>query len=480
MPATGAGWMSHERITRRYDGPADRLTREQLDQTSASTGRAALGVPPLAGGIAAAFYFIDSMGDVSADGALTFWLLTSLWAVAATLLTRAYHRQPEETRDLRAWRTVYMALFAANGLVWGSAAFLLWAPGVPINNFALLALCLLSISSATSEHTESFGFFAAIAFTETAVFALAFAFQPNETTLAAAVMLSLGLVWYCFMSLTARRRFIELVTTRIANEDLARDIAASRDEAVALKVQAESASHAKSTFLANMSHELRTPLNAIIGFSQIVRDEMFGPIGSPRYKDYLGDIENSGQHLLSIINDILDIAKIESNRMTLSREWVDPAEFIAEAVNVTRGHPRAMGVPIEFEGEEGVTCVFADSRMMRQTLINLLSNAVKHSLPGSPVRVRARLAPVGRLRIEVIDQGAGIPTHMLDRVFDAFEQADNTFAREKQGTGLGLALVRAFVGAHGGKVWLESAPGEGTTAIIELPGARPGPVAKVA
>lgn len=464
----------HERAVPRYDGPADRLTREQLDHTAASTRSAATGVPLLACGIAAAFYFLDVMGDVDPLGAIAFCILTTAWAAGALLLTAAYLRQPAERRNLRAWYAAFCTLFIANGVVWGAAAFLLWAPGVPINNFALLALALLSISSATSEHTESSGFVAAIAVPEAIVVGLAFTLQPSSVALAAAVMLVLGLAWFGHMAFTARRRFVELVMMRIRNEDLAHGIAVSRDEALVLKSQAESASHAKSAFLANMSHELRTPLNAIIGFSQIVRDEMFGPIGSPRYKDYLGDIESSGQHLLGIINDILDIAKIEANRMTLSREWVDPAAFINEAVNVTRGHPRAMGVPIEVEHAGSGAAVYADARMMRQTLINLLSNAVKHALPGSPVKVRTTIRQGGRLRIEVIDQGAGIPADMLDKVFEAFEQADNTFAREKQGTGLGLALVRAFVGAHSGKVWLESEPGEGTTAFIELPGARPG------
>jgi two-component system cell cycle sensor histidine kinase PleC len=464
---------NHERVVRRLDGHKDRLTREQLDQTAATTGSAAIGVPLLASGIAAAFASLDVMGPVDPAKAIYFAVLTSIWAVAAILITRAYRAQESEQRDLRAWYAVFVGLFIANGLVWGSSAFLLWAPGVPLNNFALLALALLSISSATSEHTEAAGFFAAIASAEAAIVGLAFAIQPSTVTIAAAVMLPMGVIWYGLMAITARRRFIELVSTRIHNEDLARDFAASRDEALQLKGQAESASHAKSAFLANMSHELRTPLNAIIGFSQIVRDEMFGPVGSPRYKGYMVDIEGSGQHLLGIINDILDIAKIEANRMTLSREWVDPADFIAEAVSVTCGHPRALGVAIEVEAPASGALVYADARMMRQTVINLLSNAVKHSLPGSPVRVRTIVTPGGRLQIEVIDQGAGIPADMLDKVFEAFEQADNSFAREKQGTGLGLALVRAFVSAHSGRVWLESAPGEGTRAIIEIPGARP-------
>ncbi len=470
----------HERVVRRFDAPRDRLTREQLDQTATATGGAALGVPPLAIAIAIAFYFTPALGPLDAGNAVIFASIVSAWGFLAAALMRTYLRQDPATRDLNAWRRLFIVLFVINGLAWGSASFLLWAPGVPLNNLALLALALLSISSATSEHTESVSFVFAIAIAESAMVALAFILQPSDIVITAGVMLPLGLIWFSLMAFTARRRFTELVTTRIRNEDLARDFAAARDEALDLKAQAESANHAKSVFLANMSHELRTPLNAIIGFSQVVRDEMFGPVGNARYKDYLSDIEKSGQHLLGIINDILDIAKIEANRMTLAREWIDPIGFIQDAIDVTRGHPRAMGVPIEIESSGGGAAVFADGRMMRQTLINLLSNAVKHSLPGSPVKVRSIATPGGHLRIEVVDQGAGIPEAMLDKVFEAFEQADNSFAREKQGTGLGLSLVRAFINAHGGRVWLESRPGEGTTAIIDLPGARPAAASRAA
>jgi two-component system cell cycle sensor histidine kinase PleC len=455
------------------DGSATRLMREQLDQTAVTTTRSALGVPPLTAAIGSACFYVPSLGPIAAEGPIVLFVLATTWAVLALVLFGIYRARKVSDDNLRWWYRAFSLLFAANGLIWGSAALLLWSPDSSLNNLALLMLCILVISNATNEHSESLVFFGAVTVPSVIVSALAFSLQPSAVGTAALILLPLSMVWFTHMSIAANHRFIELVLTRIRNEDLARDFAESRDEALVLKSQAESASRAKSAFLANMSHELRTPLNAIIGFSQIVRDEMFGPVGNARYKSYMSDIEGSGQHLLGIINDILDIAKIEANRMTLSREWIDPAAFIAEAVSVTRGHPRALGAPIEIEQQSPGATVFADSRMMRQTIINLLSNAVKHSLPGTPVKVRTVVTPGGRLRIEVADQGAGIPAGMLDKVFEAFEQADNTFAREKQGTGLGLALVRAFVGAHSGKVWLESAPGEGTTAIIELPGARP-------
>jgi two-component system cell cycle sensor histidine kinase PleC len=199
-----------------------------------------------------------------------------------------------------------------------------------------------------------------------------------------------------------------------------------------------------------------------------VRDELFGPIGNPKYQEYLTDIERSGQHLLGIINDILDIAKIEANKMAVAQDWIEPESFIEDAIRVARGHPAAAGSTIVFEAGHGAAEVFGDARMLKQTLINLLSNALKHNTPGEPVTIRTSLTAAPALRIEVIDRGVGIPAKMLERVFGAFEQADNTYSRERQGTGLGLALVKAFVSAHKGKVWLESDVGAGTTAIVEL------------
>lgn len=461
-----------QRSAQKFSGSRSRLMREQLDHTTATTGRSAMGVPVLTAAIAAACHFVPALGSVGLAGALIWVALASAWTLAAQLLIAAYRRRSVPDGDLPRWYGAFSALFIANGLIWGSAGYFLWSPDSALNNMALLMLGLLVVSNATNEHAESRSLFASVAFPATAASGLAFLLQPSPVGAAALVLIPVAGLWYVFMAIGSNRRFVELVMTRIRNEDLARDFAESRDEALDLKAQAESASHAKSAFLANMSHELRTPLNAIIGFSQIVRDEMFGPVGNARYKSYMSDIESSGQHLLGIINDILDIAKIEANRMSLSREWIDPRLFIEDAVAVTRGLPMAKGIALIVAPFAPEMSVYADMRMMRQTLLNLLSNAVKHSLPGDTVSITASLTPQGYLRIEVADQGAGIPTHMLQKVFEAFEQADNTFAREKQGTGLGLSLVRAFVGAHEGKVWLESAEGQGTTAIVELPGAK--------
>ena len=453
-------------------GLGDRLLRAELDYAATTTGRSAYGAPILALALTTAFCELDGLGRASWTNGLIFCTAVIGWTIAARLLVRAYVARDGGTANTLAWHSAFSTLFAANGLIWGGISFAFWVPDVALNHYTLLMLCILATASNVNEHAESKRFIVAVCLGNTVVTAMAFLIQPSPVTILAACLLPIALIWFGFMAITANNRFTELVLTRLKNEDLAAGYATSRDEALLLKSEAETASHAKSSFLANMSHELRTPLNAIIGFSQIVRDELFGPVGNAKYKEYLADIEKSGQHLLGIINDILDIAKIEANKVELAQDWGAPAAFIEEAIRVSRGHPAAAGTTIEYLPDHGDAMVFGDARMLRQVVINLLSNALKHNVAGEAITVRTAITPASALRIEVRDRGAGIPAAMLERVFGAFEQADNTYAREKQGTGLGLALVKAFVGAHHGRVWLESDEGAGTAAIIELPETR--------
>jgi two-component system cell cycle sensor histidine kinase PleC len=462
-----------ERRPRLTDDRRARLLREQLEYSVLAMSRGAYGVLALAIAVSAAFCSADLMGNVPVWQAAVFCALVCAWSTVALGLIRVYRSMHIADDRLPVWDRRFCLLFFANGLCWSSPVFLLWADGAPVNNFCLLVLCVLCVANAANEHGDAFQYFISLTVGCVSLTLVGALLQPSAVFTAAVVLVPAGTAWFTFMALHARRRFTELVMTRIDNEELAASCGAARDEALALKGKAESASSAKSAFLANMSHELRTPLNAIIGFAQIVRDEMFGPIGSPRYKEYVADIESSGQHLLGIINDLLDVAKVEAGRIELDRHWTEPCGFIDEAIRVARGQPGASSARITANYQHGASRVFADPRMMRQAVLNLVSNAIKHNLPGAPVDITTSIAGDGALRIAVNDRGEGIPPHMLEKVFEVFEQADNSYARDKQGTGLGLALVRAFVTAHSGRVWLESAEGAGTTAIIELP--RPAP-----
>jgi two-component system cell cycle sensor histidine kinase PleC len=230
--------------------------------------------------------------------------------------------------------------------------------------------------------------------------------------------------------------------------------------------KAEEASRAKSTFLANMSHELRTPLNAVIGFSEIMAKELFGPLANDQYKQYASDIYDSGNHLLELINDILDMAKIEAGKLTLSPRPLDPTVAIEQAVRLTKRKAEEKGLSIVIDAE-GLPEIEADHRAIKQILLNLLSNAVKFTDHGA-IMVHARGTPHG-LTLRVVDTGCGIPPEHLPRLARPFEQVEQELTRNNPGTGLGLALTKSLTEMHGGKLSIQSEVGRGTIVTVTLP-----------
>ncbi len=233
------------------------------------------------------------------------------------------------------------------------------------------------------------------------------------------------------------------------------------------KIRAEEANRSKSEFLANMSHELRTPLNAINGFSEIMSGEMFGPLGHERYKDYVQDILSSGQHLLSLINDILDMSKIEAGKMQLQPEPVDPVELVEQCVRIMRARAEEKDIALAVEGAR-LPSIEADPRAMKQVLLNLMSNAVKFTPEGGKVVVRTFDAADGVV-MQVADTGIGIAEEDLPRVGRPFEQIENQHSKVHQGSGLGLALSKSLVEMHGGTLRIDSVLGKGTTVSFTLP-----------
>ncbi|WP_162906659.1 PAS-domain containing protein [Algihabitans albus] len=240
----------------------------------------------------------------------------------------------------------------------------------------------------------------------------------------------------------------------------------------AAKESAEIANRTKSEFLANMSHELRTPLNAIIGFSEIMKNEVMGPLGGRRYRAYAEDIWDSGTHLLNIINDILDVSKAEAGMLDLVEEEVRLADVAEAAHRLVRQRAESSGVKIHIALPQPLPSIWADPRRMKQILLNLLSNAVKFTPWGKRVSLRAGVDDEGSLAIEVIDQGIGISEEDLERVLEPFTQADSSLSRRHEGTGLGLPLTRALIEMHGGRLQLTSVQGEGTVARVTLPANR--------
>ncbi|MBC7906268.1 MAG: PAS domain-containing sensor histidine kinase, partial [Rhodospirillaceae bacterium] len=234
---------------------------------------------------------------------------------------------------------------------------------------------------------------------------------------------------------------------------------------------AERGNRAKATFLANISHELRTPLNAIIGFSELIKHEIFGPMEPQSYRTYVDDIHESGMHLLELINDILDMSKAEAGMTDLVDALVDISAIIRSSVRMMTRRATANGVELIEQLPDDLPYLRADERRVRQIVLNLISNAVKFTDEGGTVTLAAEVVPDG-FKITVTDTGIGMTAEELERVMEPFVQADTRLSRKYEGTGLGLPLTKALVVAHGGTISLSSAPDEGTIVVVTFPPAR--------
>ncbi len=259
----------------------------------------------------------------------------------------------------------------------------------------------------------------------------------------------------------------DLESSRRKLQEQARQLVDLAEKYASEKTRAEAANRSKSEFLANMSHELRTPLNAIIGFSEIMGSGLFGELGSPKYKEYASDIHASGTHLLELINDILDMSKIEAGRMTLEAQPLDLSEVVEESLRLVSGRAEVAKVTIENE-LPALPTVQADKRAVKQVLLNLLSNAVKFTPAGGSIHLKGS-SKDGIVTIAVEDTGIGIPASALPKIGRPFEQVESQHSKKHKGTGLGLALSRSLVELHGGTLTIESTEGVGTTVSFTLP-----------
>jgi signal transduction histidine kinase len=248
---------------------------------------------------------------------------------------------------------------------------------------------------------------------------------------------------------------------------LAANLNRMSDDLGRLYDQLEAANRHKSEFLANMSHELRTPLNAVIGFSDVLLERTFGDLNE-KQDQYIGIILTSGKHLLSLINDILDLSKIEAGRMELELTQFDVAMAVDNAVTLVRDRAARHALTLAVEIESDLAPVVGDERRIKQILLNLLSNAVKFTPEGGRIGVRADRRD-GRVEIAVSDTGVGIAAEDQAAIFEEFRQVGNDYVRKREGTGLGLALTRRFVELHGGQISVESEPGKGSTFTFTLP-----------
>jgi signal transduction histidine kinase len=266
--------------------------------------------------------------------------------------------------------------------------------------------------------------------------------------------------------LYSRRVITQLEKSRSQLTTMSRRLAFAVDEA-------ELANRAKSSFLANMSHELRTPLNAILGFSEVMKDQHLGPVHNPRYLCYAADIHSSGRHLLAIINDVLDLAKIEAGKMTIDNATqFELAPVLASSLAMLKGLGEKYGVTVLNETAGDGVQLKAVERMIRQIVINLVGNAIKFTPPGGTVHLSGKLRSDGGYEIAVRDTGVGMSEKEMAHAMMPFGQNDNRLTGKHDGTGLGLPLAKAMLELHDGTLSMTSVPDEGTTVTMIIPAAR--------
>ena len=428
--------------------------------------------------------------DLSAPLVLGWLALAVLAHGARFALWRAYRTTPRGS-DPAAWLRPFTLATLAIGFVWGALAIVVVA-GANSSGTLIYALALVIVAGAVASHSADPPAVDAVIWPVSGPLALASVWMADPAHVALAVLLLLAAAAASIFarrlsrlsaeaSLAGREReqmAAELAAgsrrLAVANAELARAnqrLETANGDLVRAHAEADAASRAKSEFLANMSHELRTPLNAIIGFAEVIERETFGPTGA-RYREYASDIHGSGRHLLQVINDILDLAKVEAGQMLLHEARLDPALVMQGCVRLIKPRAAKTNVRLYTAFDPNLPVLLADEARLRQIALNLLSNAVKFTKPGGRVSISTGLDSAGGITIAVADTGIGMTPEEVRIALEPFRQVMSSLSRSNEGTGLGLPLTKTLVELHSGRLDIASVPGRGTTVTVTFPPSR--------
>lgn len=398
------------------------------------------------------------------------WWLAAVAAVHGiiVLACRRFLTRDAASANLRTWRFRFVLLDLLFGIAW---VFLLVQPVESYDTSSTFNMFIMLLVVAIASILASSLPIAVIAATVPVTVAVALKFIVGGTV-HHYVLAFMAIMAQCYFVLLSYRIYsanLAALEARAEKDALFGELEQAKAKSDEARRRAEAANIAKSRFLAQMSHELRTPLNAILGFSEVMKNEIFGPHTVSVYKDYSNDIHNSGVHLLNLINEILDLSRIEAGRYELNEEVVGLVQTIEECHHLLKMRARKRGITIRECFEPDMPKLWVDERAVRQVCLNLLSNAIKFTPQGGEIWLKVGWTRAGGQYLSVRDTGPGIPEDEIPIVLDSFGQGSNAIKSAEQGAGLGLPIVKSIIDLHGGTFTLKSKLREGTEVIVTFP-----------
>ena len=403
------------------------------------------------------------------------WLFFALAGhVLVAGVARRFVTGSVETTHLKRWTVRFCGAEALNGVAWSSIVILLAGAGHGADAAEILSLFVMLVGVAVATMLAATVPAAVTAATVPVALIViaAYALKGGVAGNAVAALSAGAAVYFLLLAQRLHATALETLEFRAEKDALIGELEQAKANSDEARRRAEEANLAKSRFLATMSHELRTPLNAILGFSEVMKAEIFGPHATPTYKEYADDIHQSGQHLLNLINEILDLSRIEAGRYELNEESVRLAYIVEDCHHLLKLRAKKRGISIREIAEPDLPSVWADERAMRQIVLNLLSNAIKFTPQGGEIRLKLGWTTSGGQYVSVADTGPGIPEDEIPTVLASFGQGSLAIKTAEQGAGLGLPIVKGLIDLHGGGFSLKSKLREGTEVIVTLPASR--------